>query len=162
MSAQTSSLQLRSEGTLMACILAGELNVAGKNNNRAYVYYFTHWTPGRNSAKNWAWHSSELWYTFNSMRAIPEQREWAKLDYSLGETMSSYWSNFIKTGDPNGNGLPARPRFTTLDKRYQNIGDTITSQSSLYGGTDLEERERMLREHLVNRNGLSSILGGGK
>ena len=162
MSAQTSSLQLRSEGTLMASIIAGELNVAGKNNNRAYIYYFTHWTPGRNSAKNWAWHSSELWYTFNSMRAIPEQREWTKLDYSLGETMSSYWSNFIKTGDPNGNGLPAWPRFTTSDKRYQNIGDTIISQSSLYGGTDLEGREKMLREYLVNRNGLSSIVGGGQ
>jgi para-nitrobenzyl esterase len=162
MSAQTSSLQLRSEGTLMASIIAGELNVAGKNNNRAYVYYFTHWTPGRNSAKHWAWHSSELWYTFNSMRAIPEQREWTKLDYGLGETMSSYWSNFIKTGDPNGNGLPAWPRFTTSDKRYQNIGDTIISQSSLYGGTDLEGREKMLREYLVNRNGLSSIVGRGQ
>jgi hypothetical protein len=45
MSAQTSSLQLMSEATLMACIIAGELNVAGKNDSRAYIYYFTHWPP---------------------------------------------------------------------------------------------------------------------
>ena len=146
---------------LMACRIAGELNLAAKNDNHAYIYYFTHWPPGRDSAKKWAWHSSELWYVFNSMRAIPEQREWTRLDYSLGETMVSYWSNFIKTGDPNGEGLPAWPRFAATDKRFQNIGDTIVSQDSLYGGTDLEGREKMLREYLVNLNGLSSMIGGG-
>jgi carboxylesterase type B len=29
------------------------------------------------------------------------------VDHALSDQMSSYWANFIATGDPNGKGLPA-------------------------------------------------------
>jgi para-nitrobenzyl esterase len=32
---------------------------------------------------------------------------------ALRETMSSYWTNFAKTGDPNGSGAPAWSGFKT-------------------------------------------------
>ena len=31
--------------------------------------------------------------------------------YLLGETMSAYLVNFVKRGDPNGEGLPQWPRY---------------------------------------------------
>ncbi|MBR5070421.1 MAG: carboxylesterase/lipase family protein [Oscillospiraceae bacterium] len=57
-----------------------------------------------------AWHSAELWYVFASLReGIPAARPWEPIDFELAEQMSSYWANFIATGDPNGtdsNGDP--------------------------------------------------------
>ncbi len=50
-----------------------------------------------------AWHSSELWYAFGSMReGVPACRPWEPYDFELREKMCSYWANYIRTGDPNG------------------------------------------------------------
>lgn len=54
-----------------------------------------------------SWHSNELWYSFGSLRErTPPARPWEETDYRLADQMSNYWANFIKTGDPNGEGLP--------------------------------------------------------
>lgn len=63
----------------------------------AYVYYFTHDLPGDNYG---AWHSSELWYMFNTMDRC--WRPWEEEDYQLRNKMIDYWTNFIKYGKPDG------------------------------------------------------------
>ena len=67
----------------------------------AWCYDFVHQLPGDNAG---AFHSSELWYMFGTLDRC--WRPWTAQDRVLSERMLDYWTNFIKTGDPNGPGLP--------------------------------------------------------
>jgi para-nitrobenzyl esterase len=38
--------------------------------------------------------------------------ETTKSDLEISEAMSTYWTNFAKFGNPNGNGVPEWPAFS--------------------------------------------------
>ncbi len=80
--------------------------IMAHNNSNVYTYYFDNPPPGRDSDFYGSYHSAELWYMFNSMRDGSANRDWTAADYALAQTMSTYWANFVKTGNPNGTGLP--------------------------------------------------------
>lgn len=67
----------------------------------AWVYYFTRDLPGDSAG---AFHSSELWYMFGTLDRC--WRPFTPEDHRLSEQMLDYWTNFMKHGDPNGEGLP--------------------------------------------------------
>ena len=87
------------------CLQKYRLTAALTEENQAhetYVYYFRQVPPGRNAAFRGAYHSSELWYMFDSIREGVAHREWRSEDYETAELMSTYWMNFVKYGNPNG------------------------------------------------------------
>lgn len=111
---------------------------------KTFTYLFSHITPARacdagtsrDPKKLMAWHSSELWYTFSSLReGIPPARPWTQYDFQLADIMSSYWANFIKYGDPNGELLPDWPESDNSFS-YLEIGDTIQSHTGLNSDID--------------------------
>ncbi|MFA6083033.1 carboxylesterase/lipase family protein [Mucilaginibacter sp.] len=50
-------------------------------------------------------HASEIEYAMGNL-ATNESYAWTPADYKVSETMETYFANFIKTGNPNGAGVP--------------------------------------------------------
>jgi len=59
----------------------------------------------------YAYHSDELEYVFGTLDSRPGAK-WRPEDRRLSEQMQSYWVNFARTGNPNGEGLPNWPAYT--------------------------------------------------
>jgi para-nitrobenzyl esterase len=53
-------------------------------------------------------HSAEIEYALGNLATNPVYA-WTEDDYAVSAIMQEYFANFIKTGDPNGPGLPAWP-----------------------------------------------------
>ncbi|HET6567327.1 MAG TPA: carboxylesterase family protein [Rhodothermales bacterium] len=59
-------------------------------------------------------HSAEIEYAMGNL-ATNKVYAWTADDYKVSETMQGYFANFIKTGDPNGPGLPRWPAAGEVD-----------------------------------------------
>lgn len=82
-----------------------------------YTYYFDRAIPWPQHPQYGAFHSSGLPYVFENLSVL--NHPWQKVDRRISKQMSAYWTNFAKTGNPNGAGLPHWPSlrvgtFTTM------------------------------------------------
>ncbi len=94
---------------------------ASKGTGKAYLYYFKRIPPGEPNYG--AFHSSEFGYALHTLKLW--DRPFTDVDYKLEEAMSSYWVNFAKTGDPNGEGLPVWPSFNENNPEIIELGDEV-------------------------------------
>ena len=96
---------LNDSGNMKDPIAAFGLN-RQEQGGKVYAYQFARPLPddGKHPAitnrLKGAFHSSDLWFVFKSLKNC--WRPWTQGDWDLSEKMITYWSNFAKYGDPNG------------------------------------------------------------
>jgi para-nitrobenzyl esterase len=84
--------------------LAGEAAV--------YRYEFDQVPPiseGHAAEAGLAYHSAEIEYVFGTLDW--KKISWRPEDYKVSAEMGTYWTNFAKTGNPNGAGVTEWPKY---------------------------------------------------
>jgi para-nitrobenzyl esterase len=104
---------------------------AARSGQVAYRYYFSHKSPVpdgmyEEQARNpiGAFHSVEIVYVFRNLEARPWP--WTDTERKLSKTMSAYWVNFAKSGNPNGPGLPKWPATDASNDVLMEFGESAT------------------------------------
>jgi para-nitrobenzyl esterase len=91
-----------------------------------YVYYFQRKLPATpDFVKYGAFHTGEVAYALDNLKFL--NRPWEPADKDLANLMAGYWANFIKTGNPNAQGLPKWPKYNTATKPGMVFDQTSTS-----------------------------------
>lgn len=106
-----------------------------------YLYNFSHVPPhpegnGNDlNAQVGAVHFAEVIYVFNNLRV--KDYPWTELDQRVADQLSSYWTNFAKTSNPNGAGLPTWPVYNPKDEQWMNLGATFQIEPFNSAGVDV-------------------------
>ncbi len=103
----------------------------------AFAYMFARRLPtdGRSDVLEGAFHSSELWFMFKSLRFC--WRPFTPGDYDLAEQMITCWTNFSRFSDPNGKKEGTWKPFTNDNpKAMLFLLDENEKVASRMGGLD--------------------------
>jgi para-nitrobenzyl esterase len=84
--------------------------------NPGFEYEFSRIPAGRKTMGNM--HAEDVPYVFGPLTGD----RFDATDYAISDAMQQYWTNFAKTGNPNGRGtLPKWPQFDASSRAYIEI-----------------------------------------
>ena len=93
--------------------------------SKVFYYYFDqhpNYPEGSPRAGYGSYHGQEVSYVFRHLNA--GNPDISEADLALSDAMATYWTNFAKYGDPNGNNVPSWPVFTLSDPKVMYFGPT--------------------------------------
>ncbi|MBR4496292.1 MAG: carboxylesterase family protein [Acholeplasmatales bacterium] len=102
-------------------------NLAYNNGETVYKYQFT-----KDNGYHGTYHSGEIIYAYGNLYRSKKQFAYNESDYELQNKMSSYWMNYIKTGNPNGNNLPIWEEYSPLKENVLELGQNISMFKDKY------------------------------
>jgi para-nitrobenzyl esterase len=109
-----------STDTQFRCGSVAELAWHTAAGNTGYQFQFSRSEPGKETLG--APHGSEVAYVFGNLGAAGQPpRNYDETDRRISEDMQEYWTNFAKTGNPNGGNLPHWPKFDPDRRAYLNF-----------------------------------------
>ncbi|MEQ8735605.1 MAG: carboxylesterase family protein [Rhodospirillaceae bacterium] len=110
---------------------------------KAFFYQFSHqpvFTPDHPYAGHGIPHSVEMPFVFGTLEPFgipPTSRE-----RDITALVTTYWTNFAKTGDPNGPGLPAWPAYSPARQQVMALNHD-PSMIPIPGLDDLQRIDRV-------------------
>lgn len=114
------------------CPISSEAQWHGAAGNSTYEYELDHAIPGQEAQG--AVHSSDLPYVWGYFpKAGNIGGAFGAVDTKLAELMESYWTNFARTGNPNGDSLPLWPdlRSARTYMQFTQSGEGVMSTKPL-------------------------------
>ncbi len=101
-----------------------------------FLYVFDYVAEADRGRRSGAEHASEIAFLFGNLPTTATKADWA-----MARMMGDYWTNFAKTGDPNGPGLPPWPRFGVGDPLLL-FGDDGVAATTRFRAARLDAVER--------------------
>ena len=89
--------------------------------NSGYEYQFSRTVHGKEALG--APHASEIPFIFGTLSVWQNMRKYDDSDRQYAPQMQEYWTNFAKTGDPNGGKLVKWPKFDPAARAYLDFTD---------------------------------------
>ncbi|MGC2694467.1 MAG: carboxylesterase/lipase family protein [Candidatus Angelobacter sp.] len=94
----------------------------------AYMYYFSRHVPGEQRERLRAFHALEIAYVFGT---FVWRFPWDDTDKKLSDAITSYWTNFAATGNPNAGALLKWPAYNAQDDQLLEFGDQTAVRSQV-------------------------------
>lgn len=108
----------------------------------AYHYRFSYVAEQQRGKAPGATHGAEIAYIFGSIEALPKNAV-GKQDIAMSQIIARYWVNFIKSGDPNSDGLTPWPRYDPAKAEVLNF----TNSGVVYERDPLKARLDLWKKH---------------
>lgn len=128
------------------------------NQEPAYIYHYGYVPANMQERMRYgAGHGAEIAYVFNNLHARWGATETSEADEKVAKLLNTYWANFAKTGNPNGEGLPLWPNYNPQTEEILDIepnGTPVGKKDPRKARLDIVEKAMKDRVRIQSRGGI--------